>query len=156
MENLGDWSWDTLDDQWKKFVNELQKYFEDNDTTWVRPSHETPNGYPLGKRVAKQRSLYKLGSLSAERIEFLEGLGDWSWEPRPDRWRLMFEKLQEYHTVNGTTWVPQRDKPLGPWVNSQRSAYKKGKLSAERIQLLESLGDWSWGTGRWPGSALLG
>ena len=122
----------------------------------MKPSYVTPDGYPLGKLVFKQRSHYKTGTLSAERIEFLKTFGDWSWEPRLDRWNLMFQKLQEYYRVNETTCVPQRYKTpdgyaLGSWVNGQRNFYREGKLSAERIKLRRT---WVTGAGWRPRSGV--
>ena len=55
----------------------------------------------------------------------------------------MFGSLQELYETTGTTRAPT-DKALRTWVTTQRGNYRKGKLSAERIKLLESIGDWSW------------
>jgi len=40
--------------------------------------------------------------------------------------------------------VPRTYQSLGVWVKDQRIAYKSGKLSRERIDLLEGLNGWIW------------
>jgi Helicase associated domain len=35
---------------------------------------------------------------------------------------------------------------LGEWIQTQRKAYKAGKMTQERIDLLEKLPGWSWNT----------
>ena len=74
----------------------------------------------------------------------LENLGDWTWEVHADRWMTMFEKLQEHHKINGTTVVPMDDKTLGHGSTRNAPITEKGKLSADRIEKLNDLGDWSW------------
>ncbi|EJK53828.1 hypothetical protein THAOC_26655, partial [Thalassiosira oceanica] len=41
---------------------------------------------------------------------------------------------------NGDCNVPESQGSLGVWVSQQRRYYKKGKLSQERLDLLESIG----------------
>jgi hypothetical protein len=59
----------------------------------------------------------------------------------------MFGALEEYRHANGHCNGPQRynlNPKLGYWVTHQRQSYKKGKLAAERIAKLDSLGfQWS-------------
>ena len=49
----------------------------------------------------------------------------------------------------GHARVPARFKTesgflLGSWVHRQRTVYKQGQLSQERIRQLESLAGWAW------------
>ena len=85
------------------------------------------------------------GVLSSERIQKLESIG-FSWDPYEDAWNQMFQELKEYEQIHGDCNVPRgySDNPkLGTWVAKQRSSKKKGVLSSERIQKLESIG-FSW------------
>ena len=64
-------------------------------------------------------------------------------------WDERFKELKEYKDKKGDTNVPQKYKAnpqLATWVKSQRQAYKKGKLSKERIGSLQGIG-FSWGGG---------
>jgi len=53
-------------------------------------------------------------------------------------WDEWYEKLKEYYDKNGHGNVPQ-DNKLGKWVNHQRVNYKKGRISKERVKLLENI-----------------
>ena len=56
-------------------------------------------------------------------------------------WDGMFAKLVEYkHKHGGDTNVPQSHQPLGSWVNTQRTAYRKGKMKDYRTSVLVILG----------------
>ena len=61
-----------------------------------------------------------------------------------ESWYLYFGLLERYYAEFKTSRVPKRSVykvlTLGRWVATQRSNYKKGKLSKERIELLESIG----------------
>ena len=149
LSKIGDWSWEPRDDQWQKMFEVLQEHFETTGTTRTSANYKTPDGDPLGSWANTQRTLRRRGTLSAERIELLNSLDDWSWEPRAGRWPEWFRLLQRYFEDTGTTRVPDDYKtpggqPLGNWVGMQRTKYRTGKLSADRIQLLKNLGDWSW------------
>ena len=61
------------------------------------------------------------------------------------KWQATFERLVAYKEEHGDCNVPQSyndgGKPhLGNWVNKQREFYKKGSLSQDRIDQLESIG----------------
>jgi hypothetical protein len=94
--------------------------------------------------VDRQRALYKTGKLSAERIERLEGLG-FGWDPSKAAWEEGYSQLVAYKEANGDVLVPVIHETedgfrLGSWVNNQRRAYNRGKLSTDRIERLEDLG----------------
>lgn len=59
--------------------------------------------------------------------------------------------LHRYVAVHGTSNPRQQDViagfPIGRWVNTRRTDYRKGRLSTERIAQLESeFPDWQWKT----------
>ena len=63
----------------------------------------------------------------------------------PKPWEHRLQELQQYNTEHGTTLVPTGHTTatgfnLGIWVQCQRSAKRKGRLSQERIDRLEKLG----------------
>jgi hypothetical protein len=95
------------------------------------------------------------GQLRSDRVERLEALG-FDWNPAEAGWEKMFSALEAYKEEHGDCNVPRYwfDNPeLGQWVNnqrakwklekakpSQRQANKRGRLSPERVERLESLG----------------
>ena len=110
----------------------------------------------LGVWVAKQRSHRNKGKLSQDRQQQLEELPGWKWNPRDDLWEEGFARLQDYVATSGTALVPKdctfNGFQVGAWVTTQRSAYKKKELPAERIHRLEALSGWTWNTrnDKWP------
>ena len=64
-------------------------------------------------------------------------------------WYMRLDELKEYKSKNGHTNVSQKHGgSLGMWVNTQRTAYSKGKLSDERVQKLDAL-DFVWNIRDW-------
>jgi len=61
-----------------------------------------------------------------------------------EKWNERYHELETYKVKHGHCNVPQGQRPLGKWVNNQRQAYKKSKLSEERVQKLDCLG-FNWG-----------
>ena len=55
-------------------------------------------------------------------------------------WRLRFEELKEYKRKHGHCNVPRSHRKLGYWVQTQRDAYSKDKISQERINALNKIG----------------
>ena len=104
---------------------------------------------PLARWVQTQRECHSRGKLSAERIRWLEAIG-FAWHGRgrlaysaEARWDAYCEQLADFkkrfgHCTVPTQWAENR--PLAHWMHNQRSYYRQGKLSAERIRRLEAIG----------------
>ena len=92
----------------------------------------------IGFWVATQKTAYKRGSMSQERIKRLNDI-NFNWQDESDPWKDNFIKLKFFYEKNGHTNINQRDSSLGTWSNQQRVHYKKKKLSKEKIELLESI-----------------
>lgn len=114
-----------------------------------------PNRYPiilsdgktadLGTFLNTQKALYRSGKLSEEKIKKLESLGV-VW--RRKSFEEMYSILKKYYEENLDLQVPSdyrieidgTEVLLGQYVRNLRSFYKRGKLSIEKIKLLESIG----------------
>ena len=55
-------------------------------------------------------------------------------------WQEKYQELIAFKEKHGHVNVPQKHPELGRWVNTQRNSYKEGKLSQERIDLLNVIG----------------
>ena len=86
----------------------------------------------LGKWVDTQRTNYKKGNLSQDRIDRLNGIGfEWTLQRgRKGDWETRFNELVQYKAKHGDCNVPQRQGQLGKWVQNQRT--RKGKLRGPR------------------------
>ena len=95
-----------------------------------------------------QRQAKKLHQLSEERIEKLSGIG-FTWNPSEISWDNSFARLVGFRNEHGNCNVPQfwkDDRELARWVAVQRTAKRKGLISEERTEALQSIG-FSWNTG---------
>ncbi|KAL7541451.1 hypothetical protein ACHAXR_013267 [Thalassiosira sp. AJA248-18] len=53
---------------------------------------------------------------------------------RRKSWEESYDDLKRYRDTNGHCNVPQSEKPLGPWVNSQRIEHARYLVCEERLQ----------------------
>ena len=97
--------------------------------------------------IATQQKNYKKNILPQERISRLEEIGfRFSFDVLDRQWESKYVKLKEYKEKNGdcNTFKKVDDKLLSAWIGNQRTGYKLGKLSEERINKLEEIGfKWS-------------
>ena len=91
----------------------------------------------LKKWVTKIRSQLKASQLSEDRIKVLNHV-NFPRSLHEKKWNRHYEELVEFHALNGHCNV-HRACCLGQWVNNQRRSKTNGKLSAERIALLDGL-----------------
>jgi hypothetical protein len=99
----------------------------------------------LAHWVTYQRTSYKQGILSQERIHKLEAIG-FVWHRPSAAWEEMFSRLCRYRGVFGNCDVPYEwpdDVKLSRWVRTQRYMKRKRKLSEERARRLDGVG-FSW------------
>jgi len=133
-------------DPWEKNFAALAAYKQAHGDCNV--PREWEDGPQLANWCKHQRYFHRQNDLSPDRVKRLEDLGfewllhkvkikvPWSWEE-------MFVALTAYNQAYGNCNVPRkwRDNPkLGAWCGRQREAYKKNKLSSERVTRLEQLG----------------
>lgn len=162
-ENGFDWA--PHESSWDRMFQRLAAYSDRYGSCQVPQNWKKDP--TLGHWVAIQRSKQREGQLSASRFRKLDDLG-FLWTIQRSRsterlsihdqkWLKMFEELRAYRDLYGHTNVPQtskEDPKLGSWVCTQRSSFRKGKLSNERIDLLDSLEFvWSFSKGRLEGAS---
>ena len=147
LETLPAWTWVPFDSLWDASFAALAVFAEREGNTRV-PNGHLESGIRLGHWVGRQRSACSAGKLSNEHIAPLEALPGWTWTPHDSPWDANFAALEVFAKREGHALVPvghsEGGLRLGMWVNTQRSAYKAGKLSEERIARLETLTGWGW------------
>lgn len=126
---------------WRKRYLQLAEYHSAHGHTNVPQRH--PENPELGRWVKDQRAFRRNGKLSDERIALLDEL-EFVWKiKRPeDFWREKWEALRRYRNETGSVNPPREGeyKLLACWVDRQRRAGRRGKLTTERVRLLEELG----------------
>ena len=142
LNNIG-FSWNAIDDHWDRMYLILTDYYREHGDCLVTYDHKT--NPQLGKWTHVQRREYKKGKLSEEKIQKLNSI-EFSWDPFEEKWDRMYLMLTDYYHEHGDCLVPRNYKgtqQFGNWVGTQRGDYKKGKLSEEKIEKLNSIG-FSW------------
>ena len=152
LNNAG-FSWTPISDAWMKSYEELALFKDSHGHT--RPSSKQTSLESLGNWVLRQRK--KKSKLSADQVNLLDLLGfEWvvttgdspsKQQKEQKRWGAIwlqtYEALKKYQMTQGHCNVSVHDKAhpgLGQWVIKQRIYFKKGTLSQNRIDLLNSLG----------------
>jgi len=149
----GTWTWDPIEGAWNEYFEELKMYVAKHGN--ARPTRTHGVEYGITEWIVNQRESYSSQKLSKERIDALESVHpSWSWNPLEDDWNFMFNLLKEFEEINGHTRVFATHKfkghNLGNWVHAQRSkkserpGSRKGGVSKERAERLESLSTWTW------------
>ena len=115
--------------------------------------HSIGTSYQCLQRRRKFTS--QLGTSSTQAKSFDDGKTSITYHRLPPKrrrsWEESYEGLLEYKDVNGHCNVPQSEKPLGTWVNTQRIEHaryldgggdskKKTSMNAHRKQLLDAIG----------------
>ena len=80
------------------------------------------------------------------RIDRLDNIG-FKWalkEAVSTAWTTRFKELVQYKANHGDCNISTKQGQLGKWVGTQRTNYRKGKLSQDRIDRLNGIGfDWT-------------
>ena len=64
-------------------------------------------------------------------------------------WQIMYERLVEFHREEND-WPSVTEGKLGLWCNTQRIAYKRGRLAKERYDQLDAIGfEWNQLDSKW-------
>ena len=141
--NSLDFDWDPLETDWQNNFLELQKFKKKHGH--ASPPTNSNKSNSFGSWCSEQRKSQKKGKLSQERIDLLNSL-DFDWDPLETDWQNNFLELQKFKKKHGHASPPtnsNKSNSFGSWCSEQRKSQKKGKLSQERIDLLNSL-DFDW------------
>jgi hypothetical protein len=95
--------------------------------------------------VNLQRTDYKKGKVTPDRVKLLNDIPSWSWNAHEASWLENFQKTVRRHEEKGNCMVPQHeDSVLFSWQAQQRMFYRQGKLTPDRIKLLSVIPTWIW------------
>jgi superfamily II DNA or RNA helicase len=143
LEALGV-TWQVFEDRWNATYAFLEQEKAAGRELDVVSKALTPDGLVIERWINAQRAHYTKGILSPERIAKLEAIGV-VWNPLKEKWPKMYRYLaQEYaagREVNvATKALTPEGLKIGSWLVQQRTDYRKGSLSSERISQLEAIG----------------
>lgn len=131
-----------FEDAWRHKYELLKQYKQEHGSVAIE-KRAIYKGEKLGEWCQKQRDNYKeqAKALSLERISMLESLG-FDWNPLETEWHRRYEQYKRYIQHNGgNPYIPRRTifegEKLGAWVETQKKAYKNGKLSINRLEKMQ-------------------
>jgi len=146
LEELPGWTWNARAANWEEGFRRLQEYVKCHGDARVpvAPSKRDK----LGVWVGTQRERHTRDTLDADQERRLEELPGWTWDRQEAKWEEGFRHLQKFIEYHRDAVIPQsyvmEGYPLGWWVSSQRSFYRRGTLEADRKRRLEELPGWTW------------
>lgn len=148
LEQLPKWTFDPYEYDWEEAFSALKSFcIKTGSSRMPRGTKEA--GRAIDAWCTNQRRDYKKGLLEQEKIEMIEALPDWSWDPLEDDWNFCYQALKEFVIQQGNYTIPKKLKLangvlLSSWLSNQKDRKKNGKLRSDRIERLESLPNWTW------------
>ena len=130
-------------DIWYKNYELAKQYYKEKGDLLIPSNYETDGKIKLGMWISHQRRDYKNSKISKERIEMLEKIG-MVWSIYDEQWLEYYGFAMKYYNEKGNLLIPllyisDDGVKLGSWISTQRRQYKRGKLSKEKISLLEKI-----------------
>ena len=99
----------------------------------------------LGRWLYVQKSLMRPGKLDPEKAEKLVSIGVVQTAEGEQSWRKKYRACkvyyQQHHNLDiSLDYVDENGVSIGKWLHIQREGYQTGKISQERINLLNQIG----------------
>ena len=134
------------DEFWQIRYQSLMEYHKIHGHPNVKVKEDSTLSYWL----KDQRRKFRDGKLSVDKIEDLNILG-FDWQGRGQRgnksggissvWLERYEEVKKHIEFIGHGKI-SRSHFHGRWVDAQRTAFKEGRLDAEKVKLLEDIKGW--------------
>lgn len=130
---------------WDKMYTKASRYSSEHGDLNILRSYVTEDNFPLGKWIAYNRYLYTNGKLPQEKISRLEAIGMVWRKAYHNKWDKLYEVAKSYYDKYHNLLVPvsyitSTHERLGEWIIRQRKIYAEGRMSKEKIELLEAIG----------------
>lgn len=134
-------SWARHSTNWDTAYAIAEQYYKDNGDLLV-PKGYMVGDFDLNAWIIERRRKYNKNELSAEKVELLNAIG-MVWNIRDHKWLEFYKLAKEYYKIHGNLHVSNackfKKRSLGGWIITQRDNYEAGKLSEEKIKLLNEI-----------------
>ena len=124
-------------DTWSFWYGKIQQYFEKHQSSIILREDED-----ISRWATTQRKEYREGLLTDEKIQKLNDLEFWSWNPNEDRIEQALKILRDYKKEHGDLLVPAShivdEFLIGQWISGKRS--RKEFIEPYLLAELNSLG----------------
>lgn len=142
--------WSEYDKDWFEKYNLAKEYYLEHGNLKIPFRYSSLKDgiiINLGTWVMTQRQGYLKGTLSKERIDLLNEIG-MAWKINNTySWEYMYNLAKDYYLENNKLFsstykinINDKNVLLGAWLRNQIKFYNEGKLSIEKIKLLENIG----------------
>lgn len=121
---------------WEQNYHRLGEFVAKHDRM---PSEKEKNIYNW---ISYQRKLFEKNKLSEERIEKLESIYYWLWDPRTSKWEESYNKLATFIKEHGHMPNLREAPKIWKWVRQERDRFRLKKLKKWQIDLLEKIDGW--------------
>jgi superfamily II DNA or RNA helicase len=146
LEQIPGWVWDKFQSAWDNNFNTLKELLNEKEMKDISQTYVNKNGIRLGSWIGAQRTNFKKGKLSTQKIELLTSLPGWEWDAVQAEWDRGFRILNDFVKQYGHARVERRTSHKGfrldNWVTQQRTS--RSNMPSERVNKLERLPGWSW------------
>ncbi|MFJ7418006.1 Helicase associated domain protein [Streptomyces uncialis] len=148
LDDLG-MVWDTRDLRWQELFGQAQRFAAEHGHLTVPKTYVTPDGYPLGVRLATARQKDRDGKLDPAERASLADIGLDFGNRKDHKWDEFLAACDRYTAVHGTLRTVRRDHidetgyALGSRIMYYRALHKgtvKGGVPAERRAALDARG----------------
>jgi hypothetical protein len=142
-----DWSTSRYKLRWRVKLDLYRDFIAIHSQLPSETSKDTPES-ALGTWAGTQRNLRKRKALSQTRCDRLNIVAGHSWDPFADAWESFREQLDKFTAEH--VRIPSKggkkpgERELARWLHSQRTAARKGLLSAERRESLDQVTGLEW------------
>ena len=136
--------WEAHDESWRRGLAAARAYRERHGDLRAPASQVDADGFAIGAWLDRQRQSRKGGRLSAERITSLDEI-DMVWDVLGEGWEEGLAAARTYRDQHECLLVPakfvtENGFKLGGWLSARRAERKGGRLTADRVAALDSLG----------------
>ncbi|MGH9117139.1 MAG: Helicase associated domain protein [Acidimicrobiales bacterium] len=139
---------------WEEAYGRLLAWVDDHGTARTPQAVKVPDGdatFSLGAWCTVQRTLHRRGLLGPERVERLEALPGWRWDPRHEDWWAGYDALADFVDRHAGRYPRQGDRwlghPVGQFLNVCRTGHNTDgwlRTFPDRVTALETLPGWAW------------
>ena len=133
--------WNKNEARWQEMYDLAKKYYEENGSLLSITDENLRNWIQVQRQAYKGKGTYT--KLSKQQIEKLESIG-MVWDVKGKGFSDMYELAKRYYEEHGDLLLPDKyeidGKKVSNWIKDKRKAYKKGTLTEEQIEQLETIG----------------
>ena len=132
-------TWDRHEAAWLAAYRELSSFRDQHGHFEVPVDYRTAGGILLNEWQGTQRDTARAGTLIPQRRALLDAI-EFSWDPAEARWMRRYHLLTAALTRHGGPGGLPPGSPEAVWLEGQQLAHSNGKLTDDKITLLEQAG----------------